>query len=145
MSAIEQAREKADGQLPRGWRIARVGDVLTVRNGYAVKSSDYRESGVPLIRQSDIQGDTIDVSGAKRVSARVMEECEGYLVHEGDLLIGMSGSLGKIGRYVDAEPAVQNQRTGLLLLKPGFTPGFAKLVLKFVERQIIAEGKGIAV
>ena len=51
----------------------------------------------------------------------------------------MSGSLGKIGRYVNEEVAVQNQRTGLLQLKPGFSAGFAKLVLKFVEPQIIAE------
>src|SRR5437763_6120195 len=33
----------------------------------------------------------------------------------------------------------------LLQLNPGFTVGFAKLVLKFVEPQIIAEGKGVAV
>src|SRR5437763_13904212 len=33
----------------------------------------------------------------------------------------------------------------LLQLNPGFTVGFAKLVLKYVEQQIIAEGKGIAV
>jgi type I restriction enzyme S subunit len=127
------------------WKMARVGDILTIRNGYAVKSSDYRTEGVPLIRQSDINGDVIDISAAKRVPTRVMEECAEYLVREGDLLIGMSGSLGKIGRYKNDEPAIQNQRTGLLLLKPGFTAGFAKLVLKFVEPQIIAEGKGVAV
>ena len=125
--------------------MARVGDILKVRNGYAVKSSDYSQDGIPLIRQSDINGEIIDVSEAKRVPARVMEECPGYLVRDGDLLIGMSGSLGKIGRYTGSEPAVQNQRTGLLLLKPGFSSGFAKLVLKFVEQQIVAEGKGIAV
>jgi type I restriction enzyme, S subunit len=136
---------QADETLPPDWKVARVGEILTVRNGYAVKSSDYSEEGVPLIRQSDINGDTIDISGAKRVPARLLQECRGYLVREGDLLIGMSGSLGKIGRYVDSEPAVQNQRTGLLVLKPGVSAGFAKLVLKFVERQIVAEGKGIAV
>jgi Restriction endonuclease S subunits len=127
------------------WKQARVGDILKIRNGYAVKSSAYSKEGVPLIRQSDISGDVIDISAAKRVPTRVMEECEQYLVRKGDLLIGMSGSLGKIGRYVDEEVAVQNQRTGLLQLKPGFSAGFAKLVLKFVEPQIIAEGKGIAV
>src|SRR5205823_8163859 len=100
---------------------------------------------VPLIRQSDIDGDIIDISEAKRVPVSLMEEWGQYLVRKGDLLIGMSGSLGKIGRYVDEEVAVQNQRTGLLQLKPGFTAGFAKLVLKFVEQQIIAEGKGVAV
>jgi type I restriction enzyme, S subunit len=127
------------------WQTARVGDILTIRNGYAVKSSDYNQDGVPLIRQSDINGDIIDISAAKRVPTRVMEECAEYLIRKGDLLIGMSGSLGKIGRYVNEEVAVQNQRTGLLQVKPGFSAGFAKLVLKFVEPQIIAEGKGIAV
>lgn len=128
-----------------GWSTARVGDILKIRNGYAVKSSEYRHDGVPLIRQSDINGDVIDISAAKRVPTRVMKECAEYLVRNGDLLIGMSGSLGKIGRYVNEEVAVQNQRTGLLQLKPGFSAGFAKLVLKFVEPQIIAEGKGVAV
>jgi type I restriction enzyme S subunit len=127
------------------WAIARVGDILKIRNGYAVKSSDYSSEGVALIRQSDIDGETIDTSAAKRVPVRVMEECGQYLVRKGDLLIGMSGSLGKIGRYIDEEIAIQNQRTGLLQVKPGFTAGFAKLVLKYVEPQIIAEGKGIAV
>jgi type I restriction enzyme S subunit len=142
---VSQLPTQRGGNLPAGWTQARVGDILTVRNGHAVKSSDYCGEGVPLIRQSDIDGDTIDVSRAKRVPARLLQECKGYLVREGDLLIGMSGSLGKIGRYVNAEPAVQNQRTGLLVLKPGISAGFAKLVLKFVEGQIIAEGKGIAV
>ena len=40
---------------------------------------------------------------------------------------------------------MQNQRTGLLQIKQGFTSGFAKLVLKYVEPQIVAEGKGVAV
>ena len=91
------------------WKQARVGDILKIRNGYAVKSSDYSKEGVALIRQSDINGDVIDISAAKRVPTRVMEECEQYLVRKGDLLIGMSGSLGKIGRYIDEEVAVQNQ------------------------------------
>jgi len=143
IATIKQKRD-ANG-LPTNWEQARVGDILTIRNGYAVKSSDYRTEGVPLIRQSDINGDTIDISAAKRVPTRVMEECGQYLVRKDDLLIGMSGSLGKIGRYVDEEVAIQNQRTGLLQVKPGFTPGFAKLVLKLVEQQIIAEGKGVAV
>ncbi|MEO7725568.1 MAG: restriction endonuclease subunit S [Chthoniobacterales bacterium] len=142
---ITNPRARTETNDRVGWQTARVGDILTVRNGYAVKSSDYCQDGTPLIRQSDINGDIIDVSDAKRVPARVMEECPGYLVRDGDLLIGMSGSLGKIGRYTGSEPAVQNQRTGLLLLKPGFTSGFAKLVLKFVEQQILAEGKGVAV
>ena len=129
----------------RSWPTACVGDILKIRNGYAVKSSDYCHEGVALIRQSDINGDTIDLSAAKRVPTRLVDQCGDYLVRKGDLLIGMSGSLGKIGRYVNDQVAIQNQRTGLLQLKPGFSAGFARLVLRFVEPQIVAEGKGVAV
>jgi type I restriction-modification system DNA methylase subunit len=101
--------------LPNGWRTAHVGDILTVRNGFAVKSSYYCEDGVPLIRQSDISGNTIDISAAKRVPTRVMEECKGYLVREGDLLIGMSGSLGKIGLAGSGPDAVE-----IVLTNPPF-------------------------
>jgi type I restriction enzyme, S subunit len=127
------------------WPHARVGDILKIRNGFAVRSADYSTRGVPLIRQSDIKDGIIDISEAKRVPPRVAEECGEYLVRKGDLLIGMSGSLGKIGRYDEENPALQNQRTGLLQIKSGFSAKFAKLVLQFVEPQIIAEGKGVAV
>jgi type I restriction enzyme S subunit len=68
-----------------------------------------------------------------------------FIVRDGDLLIGMSGSLGKIAAYLHSEPALQNQRTGLLVLEFKGNPSFTKLVLKYVEPQILAEGKGIAV
>jgi type I restriction enzyme S subunit len=125
--------------------MARVGDILKVRNGFAFKSSDYKTEGVPLIRQSDLGDDVVDITNAKRVSPQFLEELSGFIVREGDLLIGMSGSLGKIARYQHTAPALQNQRTGLLQVKSGHDVRFAKLVLKFVEPQILAEGKGIAV
>jgi type I restriction enzyme S subunit len=137
--------EMPKAELLSGWRTARVGEILKVRNGYAFKSSDYKPEGVRLIRQSDLREDRVDVTGTKRVDARFIEELPNFVVRGGDLLIGMSGSLGKIARYDDAEPALQNQRTGLLVLKPGITPNFATLILKYVEQQIVAEGKGIAV
>ena len=125
--------------------MARVGDILKIRNGYAFKSTDYQESGAPLIRQSELRSDVVDTSEAKRVDPKFLTEISGFTIREGDLLIGMAGSLGKIAEYQEKEPALQNQRTGLLLLKSGYDAKFAKLVLKFVEPQIVAEGKGVAV
>src|ERR1035441_3684381 len=57
---------KEGGDLPGGWRIARVGDILKVRSGYAFKSTDYQPEGVPLIRQSDLGDDVVDIAEAKR-------------------------------------------------------------------------------
>jgi type I restriction enzyme S subunit len=140
-----QGLEETGAKSSKGWKMARVGDILKIRNGYAFKSSDYQAAGIPLIRQSELRSDVVDTSGAKRVDQRFLAELPGFTVCEGDLLIGMSGSLGKISEYQEKEPALQNQRTGLLILKPGYDAKFAKLVLKFVEPQIVAEGKGVAV
>ena len=41
--------------LPIGWVRCHLGTVISVKNGYAFKSSDYSTEGVPLIRISDIQ------------------------------------------------------------------------------------------
>ncbi|MCX5822580.1 MAG: restriction endonuclease subunit S [Deltaproteobacteria bacterium] len=137
--------EQNKATLCAGWRMARVGDILKVRNGYAFKSSDYKSEGVPLIRQSNLGDDIVEISKAKRVAARFLTELPGFIVRDGDLLIGMSGSLGKIARYQYSEPALQNQRTGLLVVRPDADARFAKMVLKYVESQILAEGKGVAV
>jgi type I restriction enzyme, S subunit len=145
MTTLLAAPSETVRALPAGWRIACVGDILKIRNGYAFKSTDYKETGVPLIRQSELKSDVIDLSEAKRVDPRFLEELSGFIVREGDLLIGMSGSLGKIAEYQNKEPALQNQRTGLLIMKPGYDAKFARLVLKLVEPQIVAEGKGVAV
>ena len=111
-------KDKPEG-LPQRWKIATVGEILKVRSGFAFKSAGYQEEGVPIIRQSDLRGGLVDVSQSKRVSPRFIKELSDYMVRDGDLLIGMSGSLGKISRYHEQEPALQNQRTGLLKLKEG--------------------------
>ncbi len=135
----------ASDELPPGWAEAQVGDILRIRNGYAFKSSEYQEHGVPLIPQTDIRESNVNVADAKRVSTSLLNMHPDFAVKKGDLLIGMSGSLGKISKYANDEFALQNQRTGLLQLEPEILTDYASYVLKYVEPQIVAEGKGIAV
>ncbi len=137
---------EGNGQpLPPGWTTAVVGNIMKVRNGFAFSTSEYRPAGVPLIRQSDLGESAVSILHAKRVDKRFLDELPGFIVRKGDLLIGMSGSLGKIAKYQEPEPSLQNQRTGLLLLNSHTDAGFAKLVMQYVERQIVSGGKGIAV
>ncbi len=127
--------DRGAAELPAGWRIARVGEILKIRNGYAFKSTDYKEVGVPLIRQSELRSEVVDTTEAKRVDPKFLANLSGFVVREGDLLIGMSGSLGKIAEYQEKQPALQNQRTGLLVLKPGYDAKFAKLGCMVVTRR----------
>ena len=131
--------------LPEGWASAHVGSILQVRNGFAFRSAEYCDNGVALIRQANLGDRWVDLSNAKRLPESSLVDHQDFLVRKGDLLIGMSGSLGKIAEYAGDAPALQNQRTGLLCIDSEIARGFAKLVLQYVEPQIISEGKGIAV
>lgn len=134
-----------DEGLPAGWLQVKLGDILRIRNGFAFKSSDFQTAGVPLIRQSNIGDGYVDISDAKRLPPYFLNDHAEFVVRKGDYLIGMSGSLGKLGEFKDDEPALQNQRTGLLVAEPQIQSGFVRYALKFVEPQIVAEGKGVAV
>jgi len=135
----------AQSGLPHGWEWAEVGDLLSVRGGYAFKSSAFCDHGIPLIRQGDLGTEEVDVSGAKRLPEYYLDEHIRYAIRQGDLLVGMSGALGKVSEYKESQPALQNQRTGLLKLASPIGTGFARLLMQAVETQIRRKGKGMAV
>ena len=45
--------------LPEGWAECQLSDVIYVQNGYAFPSEDYRDTGVPLVRQTNLGGDKL--------------------------------------------------------------------------------------
>lgn len=133
-------------ELPKGWVLAHITDMLSIRNGYAFKSSEFCETGIPVIRQSELRGEIVDISRALCVPNYFLNNHRNYIVTKGDVLIGMSGSLGKVSLYVSENPALQNQRTGLLQINETVADKtFSLYALKYVEPQILAQGKGVAV
>lgn len=127
------------------WTHGTLGDVLRVRNGYAFKSADYQTSGVLLVRQSNLGGDRVSVEKAVYLPPEFAEQYSDFLVRKGDILIGMSGSIGKLCLYDRDEPALQNQRTGLLIFKNDSLRKWVWQYLPVVERQLLADGKGVGV
>jgi type I restriction enzyme, S subunit len=97
--------------IPKHWQIKKLGEVCKLKNGYAFKSDNYRNEGIPVIRISDIN-DGI-VSSGKAVRVEPIEEYENYLVKNNDILVAMSGATtGKFGVFKSIEKAYQNQRVG---------------------------------
>lgn len=91
----------------------RIGKYLKVQGGFAFKSSSYQESGIPIIRISNITDRGIILDNIC-VSTDIMEQTSGYLAEINDSLIAMSGATtGKMG-LVSAKnlPALINQRVG---------------------------------
>ena len=132
-------------ELPKDWKMGTLRDLARVRNGYAFKSSDFIDEGVPLIRQSNLVGDTVEIENAKCLPPSFLDEHPRFTVKKGDVLIGMSGSIGKLSWYRHDTPALQNQRTGLLEFEEPGSAGWVCYFLNSVERQLNQTAKGVAV
>ena len=132
-------------ELPQGWVWSSVGHVLTVKNGFAFQSTSYQPTGIPLVRQADLGIGKIDLSSAKCLPTHFEAEYAKFLVTKGDLLFGMSGSLGKISVYEEATPALQNQRVGMLQFHFEEVKPYIRYYFEEIQQYLAGMAKGVAV
>lgn len=104
-----------------------LGEVCTLQNGFAFKSKDFVQEGVPVLRISSIQNEEVCDNRPVFVNPNsYKEDLSRYIVANGDLLIAMSGATtGKVGFNNTGEEYLLNQRVGK------FKPS-AKLDLQFL-------------
>jgi type I restriction enzyme, S subunit len=126
---------------------ARVGEVAQVRNGYAFDSADFQNTGVAVIRMSDLSDSFVDTKNAARVPEHFLSELSEFRIEKGDLIIGMSGSVGKFALYDSAEPALQNQRIGVLKIRDRerLDHRYLRFFCFTLEEILLKIGKGVAV
>ena len=134
-------------ELPRGWKSTTLGEVISIRNGFAIKSQAFVNSGVQVVRQSNLTGSVVDMSECKFVPKNYAKGLERFLIKKGDILIGMSGSLGEPSVYMEDSLALQNQRTGLVEFKIGDDAhrNFIRYFFILSENLLFAKGKGLGV
>ena len=102
--------ENVPFEIPDSWEWVRLEELCTFDNGYAFSSKDYKKSGIPLIRISNIQRNTIDLKDVVYIQGDYPEQ---FIISKGDLLIAMSGATtGKMGIYSYYDKAYLNQRVG---------------------------------
>lgn len=94
-------------------RKIKISDIAKLRNGFAFQSTDFKISGIPVIRISDFESDGIhNLENCVRVEPD--EKYNKFQIKYGDILIAMSGAtVGKISKFLSNELAYQNQRVGL--------------------------------
>lgn len=120
-------RTKIDGEvtaedpfIPESWISVCLGELVSIRTGFAFKSTDYAEHGTLILRVTNINPDgSFDTSNAVFLpDAKIDEKIRGFLLEEHELLIVMVGSsLGKIGQVVPGIlPSLLNQN--IWRLKP---------------------------
>jgi len=131
--------------IPKSWEPLNLGAVCKIRNGYAFKSNDFQENGILLFRQTNIDGENVKLKNAVYLPEKYLTQFKDYIIEKGDVLIGMSGSIGKICVYNLDKPALQNQRTGLLQFESVVEKKFIRYYLEVLEQEFVKKSKGIAV
>lgn len=95
------------------WTNSRIGDVCRVIPGFAFKSSDFCDEGVPVVKIGNITDDyTVDVSTCQHLPADILTtKLKQYILKDGDIVLAMTGATaGKIGRVQSDRILLLNQR-----------------------------------
>jgi type I restriction enzyme S subunit len=134
-------------EIMQKWVHCKFGDIVWLQNGYAFPSKDYKKSGVPLIRQSNLAGDKVSLEKCVFLDQSYLESRNEYILKRNDILIGMSGSIGKICIYDLEEQSLQNQRTGKIVpfSKSNISWKFLWFYLQTIVNELKEKGKGLGV
>ena len=115
------------GEIPSGWKVMELGMVSTFLNGYAFKSVDWQDNGVPVVKIGSVKPGFVDVEKVSFVSDEIASSKRRYRISPGDILIGMTGAyIGEFGLVPHSEnPPLLNQRVGKVTqLEGGFISRF---------------------
>lgn len=91
----------------------KLGEVCDILNGFAFKSQEYVSEGIRIIRISDVQSGCISDKDKVFYPVEKVSEFERYLLHQGDLVMSLTGNPGRIAIIKDDSCAL-NQRVACL-------------------------------
>jgi type I restriction enzyme S subunit len=114
--------------MVREWKRLRIGDCFDLVGGYAFKSADFIQSGIPVIKIKNVKPNQMLYSDLSYVDASFLKLRPDKIVKKGDILITMSGNrfdgspdtwVGKVAQFNEGAPFLLNQRVGILQPKDG--------------------------
>ena len=110
---------EVDGvEMPKGWKKTTLSEICEMQNGYAFKSSEWTDSGIPVIKIGSIQSKILTVEGNGFVSEDNLSLRSNFVLNDGDIVIGLTGAyVGKVGRIPANKRAMLNQRVAKFLAK----------------------------
>lgn len=122
-----------------------LGEIIDFNNGFAFKSSEFKDEGVPVIRIANIQDGTIDINGMVCIRKDGhYQNMERYKAYPGDILIAMSGATtGKIGVNTTQKVFYINQRVGKIEPNEMFVQKqYLYYLLNYYSGEIIKTARG---
>jgi len=93
------------------WDTVPLGKVCRVIPGYAFKSKDWCDEGIPVIKIKNVQSDrSVNTENADCVPESIYSDrLKKFLLEDGDILLAMTGATaGKVGKLRTKRPMLLN-------------------------------------
>lgn len=138
------------GEIPEGWEIGKIGDLIRVQNGYAFKSKDFLEKGtIGIIKIKNISDRKVDINKSDFISEELAEAIDKkFFIQSSSILIAMTGAeVGKVGIVPEHNKKLYlNQRVGKFeeLISGGKEFSYFYLNKEETQELIIAKSAGSA-
>ena len=123
--------------VPRDWTIGSLSDLADTVMGYAFKSTDFTPNGIPLLRMGNLYQNTLDFERSPVfLPVTYKDEYKRFVVKPGDLVMSMTGTMGKrdYGFTVEipksAPESLLNQRVMKFVPKDKTSTGFLLSLLR---------------
>ena len=82
--------------VPNGWKKGSISSLVNTVMGYAFKSSDFVESGIPLVRMGNLYQNQFQLDRSpKYLPESYADEYKRFIIKPGDLVMSMTGTMGK--------------------------------------------------
>src|SRR5690606_18440811 len=93
-AVVENYKPKID--IDPDWEMVELGTHCKIKGGNAFKSTDYVDEGVQLIRMGNVKQMFFDKDNSPSYLPNTyLEEHPNYVLEKGDLLVSMTGTVGK--------------------------------------------------
>ena len=103
---------------PNGVEYRKLDEIVKILNGYAFKSEKYVDSGIRVIRISDVQKGKMSDKDLKYYPTESENEIVNYLLCEHDLVMSLTGNVGRVAMLSKSDlPAGLNQRVACIRVK----------------------------
>lgn len=78
------------------WKYTRLDNLVHILNGFTFKSDCYCQKGIRVIRITNVQDGYIEDTDPKFYPVSYSNELSKYILHENDLLISLTGNVGRV-------------------------------------------------
>lgn len=134
------------GMIPERWKVGTFSDLFGLVNGFAFKSSTYKESGkYRIVTIKNVMDGKLNIQSSNRIEKTPANLKDEHKIDKGDLLMSLTGNVGRVC-IAHFENILLNQRVAKIVPHKNSFNGYIYTLLRNenIRGSIISIAKGSA-